>query len=98
MLCCLPGRVCTFLSSSWHSRPFDGLMVSGGEQVKQHARMVQVAKLATAAGAMKAVPLAVSGAFHTSLMQPAREALVEVMLPRTFRCTTQTIHLKYISQ
>ncbi len=39
---------------------------------------VQVAKLAIAAGAMKAVPLAVSGAFHTPLMQPAREALVEV--------------------
>lgn len=27
---------------------------------------------------MKATPLAVSGAFHTPLMQPAREALVEV--------------------
>lgn len=31
-----------------------------------------------AAGAIKAVSLAVSGAFHTSLMQPAREALEEV--------------------
>ena len=42
---------------------------------------MQVAKLATEAGAMKAAPLAVSGAFHTPLMQPAREALVEVRVP-----------------
>ena len=40
--------------------------------------VLQVAKLATEAGAMKATALAVSGAFHTRLMQPAREALVEV--------------------
>ncbi len=38
---------------------------------------VQVQSLAMAAGAMKAVPLAVSGAFHTPLMQPAREALIQ---------------------
>jgi [acyl-carrier-protein] S-malonyltransferase len=31
--------------------------------------------LATAAGAMKVIPLAVAGAFHTSLMQPAVERL-----------------------
>ena len=43
--------------------------------------MLQVAKLAVEAGAMKAAPLAVSGAFHTPLMQPAREALVEVRMP-----------------
>lgn len=41
--------------------------------------LAQVATLATAAGAMKALPLAVSGAFHTPLMQPAREALIEVI-------------------
>ncbi len=43
--------------------------------------VMQVAKLAVEAGAMKAAPLAVSGAFHTPLMQPAREALVEVHTP-----------------
>ena len=43
--------------------------------------VLQVAKLAVEAGAMKAAPLAVSGAFHTPLMQPAREALVEVRAP-----------------
>jgi len=35
----------------------------------------RVAELAPAAGAMKAVPLAVAGAFHTSIMQPAVERL-----------------------
>ena len=34
--------------------------------------------LATSNGAMKCAPLAVSGAFHTSLMQPARDQLVKV--------------------
>ena len=35
-------------------------------------------RLATSRGALKAVAVAVSGAFHTSLMQPARDALTEV--------------------
>jgi [acyl-carrier-protein] S-malonyltransferase len=35
----------------------------------------RVADLATKAGAMKTIPLAVAGAFHTSLMQPAVERL-----------------------
>jgi [acyl-carrier-protein] S-malonyltransferase len=35
----------------------------------------RIADLATAAGAMKVVPLAVAGAFHTSLMEPAVERL-----------------------
>lgn len=35
----------------------------------------RVADLAVKAGAMKAIPLAVAGAFHTSLMQPAVERL-----------------------
>ena len=39
----------------------------------------QVAELAGPAGAMKAVPLAVAGAFHTPLMQPAVEKLSEAL-------------------
>lgn len=46
----------------------------------------RIAELATAAGAMKVIPLAVAGAFHTSLMQPAverlRAALADVPLQK----------------
>ena len=37
--------------------------------------------LATKAGALKCAPLAVSGAFHTRLMEPARDQLVKVTPP-----------------
>ena len=39
----------------------------------------RIAELAEAAGAMKAIPLAVAGAFHTPLMQPADEILAEAL-------------------
>jgi [acyl-carrier-protein] S-malonyltransferase len=39
----------------------------------------RVATLAEPAGAMKAIPLAVAGAFHTSLMQPAVERLSKAL-------------------
>lgn len=39
---------------------------------------------------MKAVPLAVSGAFHTPLMQPAHEALTQVQ-PRISLCLTEFV-------
>jgi [acyl-carrier-protein] S-malonyltransferase len=39
----------------------------------------RVAEMATKAGAMKAIPLAVAGAFHTSLMQPAVERLAAAL-------------------
>ena len=37
------------------------------------------AEMATAAGAMKAVPLAVAGAFHTPIMAPAVERLRDAL-------------------
>lgn len=39
----------------------------------------RVAELAVQAGAMKAIPLAVAGAFHTPIMQPAVERLAAVL-------------------
>ena len=39
----------------------------------------RLAPLAEAAGAIKVIPLAVAGAFHTSIMQPAREKLTEAL-------------------
>ena len=49
---------------------------SAGQLRRYDALPVQ--GLAAAAGAMKCTPLAVSGAFHTPLMAPARERLTQV--------------------
>jgi [acyl-carrier-protein] S-malonyltransferase len=43
------------------------------------AACARIAEMAPAAGAMKAIPLAVTGAFHTSVMQPAVERLQRVL-------------------
>jgi len=43
----------------------------------------RVAELAVQAGAMKAIPLAVAGAFHTPIMQPAVERLTAVLATAT---------------
>jgi [acyl-carrier-protein] S-malonyltransferase len=52
------------------------LLCPGNIVVSGHAGPCKrVAELAAAAGAMKAIPLAVAGAFHTPLMQPAVERL-----------------------
>jgi [acyl-carrier-protein] S-malonyltransferase len=52
-----------------------GRVVSGHKDA-----LNEVQALATAAGAIKCAPLAVSGAFHTRLMQPARDNLVKVCM------------------
>lgn len=51
-----------------------GRVVSGHKEALEEAQ-----RLATARGALKAVPVAVSGAFHTQLMAPARDALTQVL-------------------
>jgi len=52
----------------------------GNIVVSGHAAACErAAEIASEMGAMKAVPLAVAGAFHTSLMQPADEQLAEVL-------------------
>jgi [acyl-carrier-protein] S-malonyltransferase len=50
------------------------IVVSGGK-----AACARVAEMAPAAGAMKAIPLAVAGAFHTPIMQPARDRLTAAL-------------------
>ncbi len=49
-------------------------MVSGEESA-----LARVADVASELGAMKVVPLAVAGAFHSELMKPADEQLAEVL-------------------
>jgi [acyl-carrier-protein] S-malonyltransferase len=56
------------------------LLCPGNIVVSGHlAACRRVAELATAAGAMKVIPLAVAGAFHTPLMQPAVDRLRAVL-------------------
>jgi len=50
------------------------IVVSGHKSACQ-----RIAELATTAGAMKTIPLAVAGAFHTPLMQPAVERLAAAL-------------------
>jgi len=51
-----------------------GRVVSGHKDALDMAQRAAVAK-----GALKATPLAVSGAFHTPLMKSAQEVLVKVL-------------------
>ena len=53
-----------------------GRVVSGHKAV-----LAEVQAQAIGQGAMKVTPLAVSGAFHTPLMQPAQDGLRKVVRP-----------------
>lgn len=66
----VPGSVCQIANYLFPQ----GRVVSGHKDALEEAH-----RLATARGALKAVPVAVSGAFHTELMAPAREALSQVL-------------------
>ena len=56
------------------------LLCPGNIAVSGHkAALERLIPAATEAGAMKVIPLSVAGAFHTSLMQPAVEALVAAL-------------------
>ncbi len=58
-----------------------------------NAACLRAAEMAQQAGAMKAVPLAVAGAFHTRIMRPADERLAEAL----DRVTLQRPNLPVIS-
>lgn len=56
------------------------LLGPGNIVVSGHkAACTKIAELATAGGAMKTIPLAVAGAFHTPIMQPAVERLTAAL-------------------
>ena len=59
------------------------LVISGAEE-----NLPKAADLAKARGASRTVPLQVSGAFHTPLMQPAVDSLSEIIAALTFRDPT----------
>ena len=50
-------------------------LAEAGKKNRERRRGLQGDPAAEAAGAMKVIPLSVAGAFHTSLMQPAVDAL-----------------------
>ena len=62
--------------------------INGGDQIVISGDRVCVARavdMASIRGARKAIPLAVSGAFHSSLMSPAQEGLAAVIEGLDFR-------------
>lgn len=56
------------------------IVISGGA-----ANITKAMEMATAAGASRAIPLQVSGAFHSPLMQPAVEGMTEYISSATFQ-------------
>jgi len=59
------------------------LIISGAS-----ANLPKASEMAQAKGASRAIPLQVSGAFHSPLMQPAKEGLFEIITKLPFRDPT----------
>ncbi len=57
-----------------------------------------VAEEAKAAGARKVMPIKVGGAFHTSLMSPARDRLVKAIAETELRAATQPVYANVDAQ
>jgi [acyl-carrier-protein] S-malonyltransferase len=69
------------------------LLCRGNVAISGHrAALERFTPLATAAGATKVIPLAVAGAFHTDLMQPAAAALSEALNEASFRPLTFPVY------
>jgi [acyl-carrier-protein] S-malonyltransferase len=62
------------------------IVISGAE-----ANLSQAVELAKSRGAHRAIPLQVSGAFHTALMQPAVDGMAEIMAKLEFKDPTTPI-------
>jgi [acyl-carrier-protein] S-malonyltransferase len=62
------------------------IVISGAED-----KLTQAMELAKARGAHRAIPLQVSGAFHTSLMQPAVDGMAEIIATLSFNQPTVPI-------
>jgi [acyl-carrier-protein] S-malonyltransferase len=62
------------------------IVISGAEE-----NLNQAVELAKSRGAHRAIPLQVSGAFHTQLMQPAVDGMTEIMVKLEFKDPTTPI-------
>lgn len=81
-------QVCRDASTATEFVQVSNLLCPGNIAVSGHLPAIERAEAAAvAAGAMKAVRLAVAGAFHTSLMQPAVGRLTEALARAEFRPT-----------
>ncbi len=77
--------VCDAAQVSGEVLQIANLLCPGNIAVSGHAAsLARVPDLAVAAGAMRSVPLAVAGAFHTRLMQPAADRLAKALQSTTF--------------
>jgi [acyl-carrier-protein] S-malonyltransferase len=81
-------EVCSQATAGQEFVEVANLLCPGNIAVSGHlAALDRVEQLAVAAGAMRAVRLAVAGAFHTSLMQPAVARLETALQSVEFRAT-----------